>query len=718
MVTPAQIKDVPALLIDVPGFQVRGSLGSTLRDELARTGFTAHPDRSRGPLPIAHGWTYLALRDRIRVDRDQASGPVSTVIDQVLVRPSWFDRVRGRDNPIVVVFGDFEWSDMPPRDERDLRRRVDVRVKRRETLSAAVIRGTSFDTSSDRFTANPYAPDVYSAHRFTHELKVLDSGFLQTPAGKAVVRQTELFDARVRANCAGDPPRFDDEITSEVLDAIKAEVARLDDAVQETLAKMNPRTGVRMIGDLAQDVAQAPRGWFAREIGVGKLAWIAMVAGGGTAVPGGYLVRYVERATQWIATTSMCEGAEIRSPHVETPDDAEGIVLAALQRASRIQFRWNSMMVARSILETGMPDGEGARIADALEQYIDLLDSGALDANPRPLSGPLRRFAGVCSIAAGARHSVRFEDLFASIEPTLFPFVRFEDGFAPAALSTLMFDLHLTAHWFLKATLGEKPAADAVETVCQRLLEGACGPDFETLPRGTHVDESGRDIDFGALSSTHLIIGEAKARTQRNNPRGVVSAFTTQISQDPEKPVENAKTIAIEQVEFRLDHLKAGKPFLVAGSDQKVYAEGRELVGIVVSLHDYGGLTKAVPPSQWSTRVATTSDVPVIELGDFAVLAWTLKDGVELAHYLRFRQGLLRHGVQFSDEIDMLAAYLDDGEFSPHLPESQNPAALRIPQLRQRVASNDVTNAQVPPLDHTRWRRTIAKLQRLPSPLD
>jgi hypothetical protein len=165
---------------------------------------------------------------------------------------------------------------------------------------------------------------------------------------------------------------------------------------------------------------------------------------------------------------------------------------------------------------------------------------------------------------------------------------------------------------------------------------------------------------------------------------------------------------AIKQLDRGIANLKRGVPLMSNGQiiDTTRFSS---FVGIAVVLHDYGG-------GIWNSRVLEAArgyrpGFAIIRAIDLMLLAHTLRDMDEFIDYLSFRQEFLDCSGCAMDEIDILAAFLENARRYRHLFKDKPDASTGF--FRARGVDPELLISSIAPRGSGRWRATVANLEKV-----
>ncbi|QBJ97732.1 hypothetical protein ERC79_18645 [Rhodococcus sp. ABRD24] len=542
---------------------------------------------------------------------------------------------------------------------------------------------------------------------YSYLIRYLDGRFRESIAGRQVVELLGWFDelgSTVESHVLAS--RIREQETADLVTAVDAEHSRLAEALEAALRKINPAT----IDDLQWCIGTAStiRGWtLLEQVGLERLLWIVGAAGGDPSAPkGAYFARFCALAVQWIAVEELrglvsFGDAGVGAPGVQYFPQSS---MVARMMPMVTHFRWATLAATREILLCAGDPDLPPRVADEFAHYIEYFDSPVfgdeLSAVGPPMSSELREIACDCSVAAGELADMPFVELMATLDLTMRPFVRVGEALIPAGLQSLNSRLHITVFAYLARRLGQQHMSAAFEHVCARLLTELAGTGFRALESGSMVrieDGNPGEIDFAVTDSSTIFVGEAKSRSDSRDPHAAERNFVKQITE------------AIDQVDKRVWALNAGSPLISDGQELLLRPEGR-VFGLVVTLHDYsGGIRNAAALDMIR---AGRSHAPAFSVMDIVLLARTLRGADEFVDYVSFRQDLLHDGLLFSDELDAVAAFLEDaGGYRSQLDQLRG-----VPKVAAIMPPRNVTKEQLletdPPGLLEQWRSTVAALPK------
>lgn len=316
--------------------------------------------------------------------------------------------------------------------------------------------------------------------------------------------------------------------------------------------------------------------------------------------------------------------------------------------------------------------------------------------------------AALMAVRAAELSHLRFEDAVTSRRFEMQPWIHYDDGLAPCAVSQVMFSLERSmiaaVDDGLADTRKEKVTkGELFERVAQQCVSQSIGAGRRDIKRAIEIklhpsEKQPRDVDFAVIESAVEVVGEAKAM-EVSDPRDAASRnFQEQIGQ------------VYEQLTKRLSALDNG--MVLTDGNKNQYRGAKNVIGIGATLHPYSSSLGDPRMLSFANEGADTTRIAVADLHSWVLILTALHDVADLRRYLQFRDQLRQIEALSVDESDTALAYIN-----PHRTEE----LARCRQLYEnrdvdRIFTMPVTPCAVitltalnrkKPKDRGQWRRTF-----------
>ncbi|BBX94141.1 hypothetical protein H5U98_22780 [Mycolicibacterium boenickei] len=528
--------------------------------------------------------------------------------------------------------------------------------------------------------------------------------FLATAAGQQTLEWVDYRDHIWAAALTGERierRNFDPSL----LIALDTELNYTSKQAGDALGKVNPRT-VGAFGIFDDLVSAASWGEDLRAGGLGQPIWAAGAAGAGTAAPGGYLARYLRCYAQWRATSLL-------SDLMEVPDESGSLTvmieaLSARLLPSRASFWWASRELAQ-LIARHTPNGVLPQ--QAVNELADYVDTTAQQAHwwdgncgAVPLSPAARAVAQLCSYPCGSQAEKPFDDIMVKRDIEVHPFIDVDGVIIPAALQHIFESYHVAIFDALRRTHGNNvDTSELFELVCRDTLARLFTTSTRLFPDRMHVyNRAGKQVgetDFAIAHGPVLLLGEVKSKAAPGQVLMNGKRFNDQITE------------TIEQLDTVIDNLANHEGTLVSNGHTVDTTGISTYLGFAVVLHDYGG-------GIWNSAVLHQArkgrpGFAILRATDLMLLAHTLRDMSEFIEYLKFRQEFIDHTGMSTDEIDILATFLEDSRRFRHRLSNTADITGLTTLLRPRDVDKTLLNSPTPPASSGQWRATVANLPKV-----
>ncbi|WP_156042544.1 hypothetical protein [Rhodococcus sp. UNC363MFTsu5.1] len=480
---------------------------------------------------------------------------------------------------------------------------------------------------------------------------------------------------------------------------------RLADRGSESLAVINPVT-VANWSYFGAALCRVPGAQLLIDGGIDRFIWMVGCAGSGTGRVGSGLVEFLNLCVYWRAGQILAGMLE----SLASPDAGGTNASAALNSVfpARARFRWATIEMSKLLIRHTDLSGVSESAVDSLTFYLECIDRENLWASGNcgaaPLTGEARLLVEDCSIAMGVLSNESFASLAFDRRMDTHPFVNSEGVLVPVAAQKLLSESHLMVFGYLRRRVGQHSVATAFEASCASMVAKLCdSTSFRVLHSSVAVKVGNHDpgeVDFAVTDDRkNLVLGEVKSNVVGSSIDTTEQLLAKQVSK------------AVEQLDVRIQAFKSGSP-LTQGCEQVQVPSSAKVIGMVVTLHDYGG---AVWNSQDLDRsLRSKARFAVTTAHDLALLAHTLTGIDELLAYLDFRERFLSHSAVSMDELDILAAFLEDEDgirkqFN-HLSAISNVRAI----MKPRNVDRELLLCTEAPEGCTSWRQVVAGLPAVP----
>jgi hypothetical protein len=528
--------------------------------------------------------------------------------------------------------------------------------------------------------------------------------FVASPAGQQILDWIEYLDRIWSATLTGD--RIEHRTWDPSLSiALDTELEHVSVQAGDALRKVNPRT-VAARGAFDDVVATATWGDDLRAGGLSQPIWAVGTAGAGTAAPGGYLARYLRCYAQWRATHLLPDVARVLN-------ESSALTVMVEARAPRIvpsraSFWWASrelaQLIARHVPDGVLPEAAVNELADYVDAYSEGANRWGGEGGAVTLSPAAQDLARLCSYPCGSLADTPLDDIMFKRGIELYPFIDVDGLIVPAALQNIFECYHVAILDALRRThKGTVDTGQLFELVCRDTLARLFSTSTRLFPDRMHVyDGAGNQLgetDFAIAHDSVLLLGEVKSKAAPGQVLMNGKRFMDQITE------------TIEQLDTMTDKLTNDEATLVFNG-QTVDTTGiTKFVGFAVVLHDYGG-------GIWNSALLQEArqgrpGFAIMRACDLMLLAHTLRDMNELIDYLNFRQEFMDRTGLSCDEIDILAAFLENSRWYRHRFRTTSDDQGLTTLLRPREVDRALLASPVPPASSGPWRATVANLTKI-----
>ncbi|WP_131822599.1 hypothetical protein [Mycobacteroides chelonae] len=532
----------------------------------------------------------------------------------------------------------------------------------------------------------------------------LRPAFVATEDGQRILDWVEYRD-RIWAAGGGGEPVERQELDPALIDVLQAEMDLTSSLADSVLRKVNPRSiaELRLFQDLLHD---SPWGQDLAAEGLGQSVWAVGAGGAGTAALDGYLTRYLRCYAQWRATHLLADNLKVASP-----DNFVTVILGSLgQRLlrTRCNFWWATRELALLIARHTPPHILPEDAVTELAEYVDIYAQTTLWANGLgdriPLSPAAQDVARRCSVTRGSLVDKPFRDMMVMRDAELYPFIDAEGVLVPAALQYILDGFHVSLFHTVSTQYADTVDCGGLwELVCRDALSNLFTPSTRLLPDRMNIySDSGAQIsetDFAIAHNSVLLLGEVKSKAAPGQVVKYSERFNSQITETFEKLDKRVRALTSEGATLRANGA------VVDTSDISTF------IGIGVVFHDYGGAI-------WDAKILRQAQkgkpgFAILRAIDLVMLAHTLRDMTEFLDYVAFRQEFMDCNGVAVDEIDIVAAYLENSRGYRHMFRNANKGSNDVNRVYAREVPRELLNSPHPPEKIGPWRATVANFAKI-----
>jgi hypothetical protein len=460
------------------------------------------------------------------------------------------------------------------------------------------------------------------------------------------------------------------------------------------------------------------------DIGVmDRFRWVLGAKASGASADLRYISEYFAQAGRWWAATYL---ADIFRELDKTAPEATlsiaampGREFVARTTSTVIRFHWASKMIASEIALQIMADQNFAeRLPDFTVVNVERIVAASLGyqyakapITPADVKG--MRLAAHMSTKAGKLANLPFRLAALSRDMEQKPWVSFEEGLSPCALTQVLFGLERSMFAAVDDQLmaaDPKPGFGATkgelyERVAQQCLRWGLGTGRRDIKRPYKIKlTSGQrpdDVDCAVVRTMVEVIAEVKAMEIPGPHTTVANSFNDQISH------------VYRQLSRRLAALDAGTPLVDANNKQ--YRGANNLIGLGVVLHPYSNSLGDSRALAFLEHPADTQRIAIADLHSWLLILPAMRGLNEVRSYLRYRHQLHEVGALSADECDTALLF-----FSPAREHElarcrdayqhrSNDCEFTVVGMLPASVSTTVGMQTAKPRDREKWRRQLLR---------